>query len=49
VPFRRRNLKAELKHIGSNFDGHPDLGFRGATAALELGRCALTYQRVPPG
>ena len=35
--------------MGSRFDGHPDLEFRMATAALGLEESGLTYQRVPPG
>jgi mannose-6-phosphate isomerase-like protein (cupin superfamily) len=49
VPFTRRNLKADLEDLGSNFDGPPDLEFRAATKALELEQSGLTYQRVPPG
>jgi mannose-6-phosphate isomerase-like protein (cupin superfamily) len=48
VPFTRRNLKADLDDLGSNFDGPPDLEFRAATKALELEHSGLTYQRVPP-
>jgi mannose-6-phosphate isomerase-like protein (cupin superfamily) len=48
VPFTRRNLKADLDDLGSNFDGPPDLEFRAATAALGLEQSGLTYQRVPP-
>jgi hypothetical protein len=48
MPFTRRNLKADLDDLGSNFDGPPDLEFRAATAALGLERSGLTYQRVPP-
>jgi uncharacterized cupin superfamily protein len=47
VPFTLSNLKA-LQDLGSNFDGPPDLEFRGATAALGLTESALTYQRIPP-
>jgi mannose-6-phosphate isomerase-like protein (cupin superfamily) len=49
VPFTLRNLKEDLKDVGSNFDGPPDLEFRLATQALELERSGLGYQRVPPG
>jgi mannose-6-phosphate isomerase-like protein (cupin superfamily) len=49
VPFTHVNLKRDLKDLGSNFDGDPDLEFRAATTALELKRSGLTYQRVPPG
>ncbi|HEX3362444.1 MAG TPA: cupin domain-containing protein [Solirubrobacterales bacterium] len=48
MPFTRRNLKADLDDLGSNFDGPPDLEFRAATAALGLEQSGLTYQRVPP-
>ena len=49
MPFTLRNLKADLKDVGPNFDGAPDLEFRAATKALELKESGLTYQRVPPG
>ena len=49
MPFTLRNLKADLKDVGSNFDGAPDLEFRLATEALELERSGPSYQRVPPG
>ena len=49
MPFTLRNLKADLEDVGSNFDGAPDLEFRLATAALELEKSGLGYQRVPPG
>jgi len=49
VPFTHRNIKADLKDVGSNFDGPPDLEFRLATEALELEKSGLSYQRVPPG
>jgi mannose-6-phosphate isomerase-like protein (cupin superfamily) len=49
MAFTHRNLRADLKDLGSNFDGDPDLEFRAATAALELEHSGLTYQRVPPG
>jgi mannose-6-phosphate isomerase-like protein (cupin superfamily) len=48
VAFTRRNLKADLDDVGSNFDGDPDLEFRLATKALELEKSGLGYQRVPP-
>jgi len=48
VPFRRRNIKADLDDIGSNFDGAPGLEFRAATKPLELEKSALSYQSVPP-
>jgi mannose-6-phosphate isomerase-like protein (cupin superfamily) len=48
VPFSRKNLKADLEDLGSNFDGPPGLEFRAATKALGLERSGLTYQRVPP-
>ena len=49
MPFTRRNIKEDLEDIGSRFEGAPDLEFRAATAALELERSGLSYQRVPPG
>jgi mannose-6-phosphate isomerase-like protein (cupin superfamily) len=49
VPFTRRNLKADLDDVGSNFDGPPDLEFRMATRPLELEHSGLSYQRVPAG
>jgi mannose-6-phosphate isomerase-like protein (cupin superfamily) len=49
LPFTLRNIKNDLDDIGSAFDGPRDLEFRAATKALELERCALSYQRVPPG
>ena len=48
MPFSRKNLKADLEDLGSNFDGPPGLEFRAATKALGLERSGLTYQRVPP-
>jgi len=48
VPFRVRNLKADLEDVGSNFDGDPGLEFRMATKALELEKSGLCYQRIPP-
>ena len=49
MPFTLRNLKKHLEDVGSAFDGAPGLEFRLATDALELERCGLSYQRVPPG
>ena len=49
MPFTRKNIKADLKDVGSNFDGAPDLEFRLATDALELENSGLSYQLVPPG
>jgi mannose-6-phosphate isomerase-like protein (cupin superfamily) len=49
VPFTLRNIKEDLEDIGFRFDGAPDLEFRSATKALELEKCALSYQFVPPG
>jgi mannose-6-phosphate isomerase-like protein (cupin superfamily) len=49
VPFTLRNIKEDLEDIGSKFDGAPDLEFRAATAALELEKSGLSYQRVPAG
>ena len=49
MPFTLRNIKEDLEDIGSRFDGAPDLEFRLATEALELEKCGLSYQRVPPG
>jgi mannose-6-phosphate isomerase-like protein (cupin superfamily) len=49
MPFTRKNLKADLEDLGSNFDGAPDLEFRLATKELELEKSGLCYQRVPPG
>ena len=49
MPFTLRNLKEDLEDIGSRFDGPPDLEFRSGTAALELEKSGLCYQRVPPG
>jgi uncharacterized cupin superfamily protein len=49
VPFTRKNIKADLEDIGSNFNGPPDLEFRAATKPLGLEECALSYQRIPPG
>jgi uncharacterized cupin superfamily protein len=49
MPFTRRNLREDQEDLGSRFDGHPDLEFRMATAALGLEESGLTYQRVPPG
>ena len=49
VPYTHRNLRKDLKDVGANFDGPPDLEFRLATGALELEQSGLSYQRVPPG
>jgi mannose-6-phosphate isomerase-like protein (cupin superfamily) len=49
MPFTLKNLKRDLEDLGARFDGAPDLEFRAATEALELERCGLSYQRVPPG
>ena len=49
MPFTLRNIKEDLEDVGSRFDGAPDLEFRLATAALELEKSGLSYQRVPPG
>ena len=49
APFTLRNIKEDLEDLGSRFDGAPDLEFRSATAALELEKSGLSYQRVPPG
>jgi mannose-6-phosphate isomerase-like protein (cupin superfamily) len=48
VPFTLRNIKSDLEDIGSAFDGPPDLEFRAATKALELEKCALSHQHIPP-
>lgn len=49
MPFTLRNLKEDLKDVGSRFDGAPDLEFRLATDALELEESGLSYQRIPAG
>jgi uncharacterized cupin superfamily protein len=49
VPFTLINLRKDPDDLGPKFDGAPDLEFRAATAALQLERSGLTYQRVPPG
>jgi mannose-6-phosphate isomerase-like protein (cupin superfamily) len=49
VPFTLSNIKEDLEDIGLRFDGAPDLEFRSATKPLKLEKCALSYQRVPPG
>jgi mannose-6-phosphate isomerase-like protein (cupin superfamily) len=49
VPFTRRNIKADLDDVGSNFDGAPGLEFRLATVPLGLEQSGLGYQHVPPG
>jgi mannose-6-phosphate isomerase-like protein (cupin superfamily) len=48
VSFTLRNLKDDVDDLGSNFNGAPDLEFRLASKALELERCGLSYQRIPP-
>ena len=48
MPFTLGNLKGDLKDVGSNFDGAPDLEFRMGTQALGLEQSGLSYQRVPP-
>ena len=49
MPFTLRNIKHDLKDVGSLFDGAPDLEFRLATEALGLEKSGLSYQCVPPG
>jgi hypothetical protein len=49
MPFTLINLKRDPEDVGSNFDGVPDLEFRLATNALELGQSGLCYQRIPTG
>ena len=49
MAFTRKNLRGDLKDLGSNFDGAPDLEFRLATKPLELEQSGLGYQRIPPG
>jgi mannose-6-phosphate isomerase-like protein (cupin superfamily) len=49
LPFTLKNLRDDLEDLGTNFDGSPDLEFRAASKALELERCGLSYQRIPPG
>jgi mannose-6-phosphate isomerase-like protein (cupin superfamily) len=49
MPFTLRNIKEDLEDIGGNFGGAPDLEFRAATAALELEKSGLSYQRIPLG
>jgi mannose-6-phosphate isomerase-like protein (cupin superfamily) len=49
LPFTHRNLKADLKDVGSNFDGPGDLEFRHGSNVLGLERSGLSYQRIPPG
>ena len=49
MPFTLRNIRKDLDDVGPRFDGAPDLEFRAATKPLGLERCALSYQRVPPG
>jgi mannose-6-phosphate isomerase-like protein (cupin superfamily) len=48
MPFTLRNIKDDLEDIGANFGGSPELEFRAATAALELEKSGLSYQRIPP-
>ncbi len=48
MPYTLRNIKDDLENIGSAFEGHPELEFRGATKPLELEQSALSYQSVPP-
>ncbi len=48
MPFTRKNLKADLVDVGSNFDGAPGLEFRLATEVLGLEQSGLCHQRVPP-
>ena len=44
-----RPLRIEVPaHVGSNFEGAPDLEFRLASKALELEQSGLSYQRIPP-
>jgi mannose-6-phosphate isomerase-like protein (cupin superfamily) len=49
MSFTLKNIKNDLADLGSNFDGAPGLEFRAATAALQLQRSGLSYQRVPAG
>jgi mannose-6-phosphate isomerase-like protein (cupin superfamily) len=49
MSFSLRNLKHNVKDVGSNFDGPPELEFRQATDALGLEQSGLCYQRIPPG
>jgi quercetin dioxygenase-like cupin family protein len=49
MPFTLRNIRADLEDLGPVFDGPPELEFRAATKPLHLERCALSYQRIPPG
>jgi mannose-6-phosphate isomerase-like protein (cupin superfamily) len=49
VPFTLKNLREDVADVGSNFDGPPDLEFRGAAKALELEQSGLSFQRIPPG
>jgi mannose-6-phosphate isomerase-like protein (cupin superfamily) len=48
MPFTHKNLKYDLKDVGSNFNGSPDLEFRLATDDLELTKSGLCYQCIPP-
>jgi hypothetical protein len=47
VPYTLRNLKEDVKDVGSNFAGAPDLEFRHATEALELEQSGLSYWTCP--
>jgi mannose-6-phosphate isomerase-like protein (cupin superfamily) len=49
MPFTRKNIKADVEDVGSNFDGAPGLEFHLATKALELQESGLSHQRIPPG
>lgn len=49
MPFTRRNLKEDLRDVGSLFDGAPDLEFRLGGEALGLEQSGLSFQRIPPG
>ncbi|HYI35883.1 MAG TPA: cupin domain-containing protein [Thermoleophilaceae bacterium] len=49
MPYTRRNLKADVPDVGSNFDGAPDLEFHLGTKPLELEQSGLSHQRIPPG
>ena len=49
MPFTLTNIREDLEDLGPRFDGAPDLEFRAATKALGLVKCALSYQRIPPG
>ena len=49
MPYTLRNLKGDVDDIGSVFGGPPGLEFHAGTKPLELEKCALTHQAVPPG